>query len=411
MNRKRAESNVDWIIAFSLFFFYIVWFFIFVKPIFFADQNPDFLTNVKNGFLADTTWKVYRYPVQVVSTFTENHAPLFATYDLGLNSSFLFLHNHSFLLDTGRIFFIGDVSNGKNYFFLMASNETYTPAYEASDLYASSTTLSAMGMRSSFQNGLLTNAEYRGKVLLNKLQTTFNGETLQNTSTFVRSTTVARIGVTRDELTVNNYGFAFNPIIYTFIQPNSKTHTVQLTADLTKFGSFLTDPATSKSLAYPANCETYESNMASFFDNDTIAFLFDRRVNMSVCPKNTSLQVTFSYAIQNESLYKIVFFNGSTKNYSLFTTQPNAIIKTGEPIFGISFINLLNLKSYSYDALKQRWGADNFEIIGKNTTVTFIDIGTNPPEGINIIAQERNYFLVDKYGFVSNFTLVLRGWK
>ncbi len=411
MVTKRAESNVDWIIAFSLFFFYIVWFFIFVRPVFFTNQNPDFLTNVKNGFLADTSWKVERHPIQVTSPFTEGHAPLFAQYDLGLNSSYLFLHNHSFLLDNGRLFFIGDLLNGKNYFFLMTSNESYTPAYESSDLYASITTLSAMSMRASFQNGLLTNAEYRGKILLTDLKTTFNLGTLQNTSTFVQSGTVARIGVTRDELSVNSYGFAFNPAVYTFIEPKSKPYTVTHTADLVKFGSFLTDPAVSKSLAYPASCETYESNMASFFDNDTIAFIFDRRVNMSICPKNTSLQVQFSYAIQNESLYKIVFFNGSAKNYSLFTTQPSATIKTGEPIFGISFVNLINLKSYSYAALQQRWSVNNFEVIGKNNSVTFIDIGASPPEHVNVIAQERNYFLVDKYGAVSNFTLILRGWR
>lgn len=410
MGAKRAESNIDWIIAFSLFFFYVVWFFLFVKPTFFEDAKPDFLTNVEQGFLNDVTWKVYTYPVVVQAQITEANVPLFVSYDLGRNVSNIFLQNHSFLVDNEKLFFVGNVRQGMNRFFLLFSNETYAQAPQLSDLFANSETLSTNSLKASFSRGLVQSIDFRGKQRVQSVTLTFNGGTLQNTSTVVKEGTVARIGVARDELSVFTYAFSQNPLLFMFIQPSNKQYVVQMDMHLDKYASYTPDASTKRGLVYPSSCESFQNNVASFSDNDTIAFLFDRMVNISVCPKNTTLNVLFRFTITNETLVKIVFVNGTNTTYTKYFS-PTVSIKTAEPTSGISLSNLLALQGNTYAALKERWAADNFEIITKNTTHMMATFGTTPPEGIDVIARQQTFFLLDKFTNVQNLTVIMRGWR
>src|SRR3989344_6451995 len=222
MGEKKAESNIDWIIAFSLFFFYVVWFILFVKPTFYEDAKPNFLTSVEQGFVNDVFWKVYTYPIRVTAQMTDTNVPLFVPFDIGRNVTNIFLQNHSFLVDNGKLFFVGNVLAGTNYFFLLFSNESYSPAPQISDLFANSQTLSTTGFRAELPEGVLNTIQYRNKVRMQSMRLTFNDGTLQNTSTFVKEDTVARIGLSRDELSVFTYAFSQNPLVFMFIQPSNK---------------------------------------------------------------------------------------------------------------------------------------------------------------------------------------------
>ncbi|MCK5630243.1 MAG: hypothetical protein KAI26_06505, partial [Nanoarchaeota archaeon] len=170
MWNKRGLNQIDWVISLAIFILYISWFFLLIRPYYFPIEEDPEIELLEDAFVDDIIWTIYKTPLVVFSDIHITYEPVEVNFSLELEeSSFAFADNRYFTLFENNLYFLADLKNSSNLFWLVNSDETYEKPNIHTDLYATDYSASVSSMRATYHDGLLKKAYYKGDLVIDEL--------------------------------------------------------------------------------------------------------------------------------------------------------------------------------------------------------------------------------------------------
>lgn len=407
MLQKRADTQVDWAISLGLFLLYLAWFFIFVRPLYSQELKPANVDLLKEKFVENASWIVNRYPIIVNSNFSFPYEPIVVDFDFGFNKTNAFIKQKSFFIGDGKLFFINNITNNSNKFYLLNSEERYESFNEVSDLTATEDLAITSNMNVNFENATIIDVNFEG-TKINSFKIFGNGIELNvNNTNFTQEQTIARYKIIGQTLNHSSYIFAKNSRIYGLINA-IQNHNIKIEINLDDYENYFSNDVFRGAVPYPDGCENFEEKIIDFYTNSSnLLFVFDKNVNISFCAKNTSIDVKFEFGSANETLYKIIFFKGDYTDSLKYKEGYESYFGVNERILGFSETRLLAINATPYERLKNEFGVGDFRVVVNELNLSY---GANPTENANIYANEFDGFLLNKFADVKKITISLVAW-
>ncbi len=421
---KKASSPVDWIMSLGIFLIYLAWFFIYVRPLVSPPVEMGSLLQVMGDrFEANTTWSIDTVPLAVFSNISGIDEPVIADFEMGWNETgFAFSDNRTFFLDSRKLFFLQNITRGKSVFELVHSGEGYSqPTARQLDLAATkdSVSIGKAAMKADFVDSVLTSAVYRDSYRIQGFNLTMNSVALViENSSFTSTPIVAKYGIQTQLLNHSSYVFAENPRIYSIIslnRPLEQQQNFSVTAIISNSTSYYADTG-SGAISFNGSCRDLLTGYLDLSDGIAgFTFIFRESANISLCAGNSTLKVTASFILKNETRYEIIMhegsYNSTLKYKSPYTTRLGAI----ERQEGISERLLSSLNRTNYSAVKTSWGFPpsrelSFTVVNESNSEVYRYEPVAADRFANIFVREIKGYLLDQYGGRQRVTVRLRAW-
>ncbi|MBI2574708.1 hypothetical protein HYV82_02375 [Candidatus Woesearchaeota archaeon] len=421
---RKASSPVDWIMSLGIFLIYIAWFFIYVRPLVSPPVEMGSLLEVMGGsFEANTTWSVDTVPLVVFSNISGIEEPVIADFEPGWNETgFAFSDNRTFFFDSRKIFFLNNITPGKSVFELAHSGESYSqPTAAQRDLAAAKDSVSVgrASMKADFVNSVLASAVYRDSYRIQGFNLTINSVALViENSSFTSTPIVAKYGIQTQLLNHSSYVFAENPGIYSFVwlnKPFEQQQNFSISAVISNSTTYYADTG-SGAISFNGSCKDLLTGYLDLSDGIAgFTFIFRENANISLCTKNSTLKVTASFILKNETRYDIIMhqgsYNSTLKYKSPYTARLGAIDRQS----GISSRLLASLNSTNYSAVKANWGFPPsrelaFTVVNESNSEIYRYEPVAADRFANIFVREIKSHLLDQYGRRQRVTVRLKAW-
>ena len=405
---KRGDSQVDWAISLGIFLLYLAWFFIFIRPSLVQEQIPNLVSLVRDNFERDAFWTVERVPIIVTSERNLTKEPIIVNISSKYSESNSFMQNQAFIINNGRLFFIGDV-NFSSIFYLISSNETYTMFNQITDLTATEQQTTVTDFSADFENFALKSAFFFGTKIRDSMFTIEGQAINTSNSSFSNKKIAAQYSIKTQALNLTTYIFAYNPRIYLFFSTNKN---IFQRFELDRYEGYFFDNADNGNIHYPEACYEKNTTQLLFHDNSSnLLFLFDREVSFDFCSQNTSIELEINF--DNSAEERIIFFRGDYLNYTSYIDSYEADVGVKEELNLPSLTGIQALSLANYNDLKNRWGVQDFRIFVTNISNEELisTIGTSPYEKATVYAEETRSFLLDKFGELEDIKISFQSWR
>lgn len=406
--RKKALSQVDWVISLSIFLIYLALFFIFVKPLIVPSRNSDSLMDkLEDKFLDNTQTTVERVRIFVTQEVSSPYDFIIANFTYATwNTSNMVASTDYFAVDEGKVFFLLNTTQTKKaaIFHPLVKHKTHSQP----TLIADQTRAEFESFKATFDRELIDKIVYRGLPRVFNIKYLRDGSALNPGGTFTRTDVFAKYKV-RDHINHSIYIPASNSQVYVFLlTDDSRSHNMTFSAGVYNFTKYFVDQSRRGTISYPSvqTCDEFTTRFIDFNDGETgIAFLSEPASTMRFCRNATALTFALTVGVSNmSSSYALFAHEGDhtvVKNYPI--TPINGV---REQLVGVSDAKISDLKLYDYAQLKQKLGfpaerdfnitvlsplvnatfgraqTRNIDAYGRKTAVTFaLDRNLNTPTG------------------------------
>lgn len=416
MKQKRGINQVDWAISLGIFLVYLAWFFLFVKPLVAPRALAALTPTIKDSFDDYTEWTVQKVPVIVLSNITGNMEPIIVNMSNHNKSHLSFTNKRYYVIDYDKVFFLGNLTEGGNIFWMVNSSLTYTKETPVTDLISTSTYASTPDFRANFVNGLLASLQYKTKSRIKSFDFLVNDASINKSSnSYSNEKIFAKYGVSAD---VNNtfYVFSNNKKVYGYFKPKQPTSSeIKLSFSLDNYTNYYANEYYKRTFDYSKrSCDDFDSNFVNFYDSsDSITIVTDVHASMEVCNTNDTISFNAVMNLTGDHWYKIIL---SDDNYLATLTYAKdyfAQFGFAEEIDGISSAKLDELKGQPYTTMKRSWDVtdnNNFKITVTNSTSNLLTYGDVPYAAANVFVEEYNMWLVDEYTNEEKVKVNIQTW-
>ncbi len=419
---KKGAVEVDWIVSIGIFIIYLSFFFFYITPL--TKEQPDIseslLHNIEENLRANSTWHVLKVPVFINSNLSSTE-PVIAPFLFDW-ANISFSDNTTFYLQDGKLIFKEFLREGKNLKWVVSSGESYPQAESLEELAPTqgSVTMDSLRFKAEF-DGILTSALHFEKQRLSNLSLKLDGSQISAESAAKEhnfTSFAAKYRLSAGTLNHTTFVVGGFSRLYNYVSPRqgNEPHNLTIVASLHNYTSYFVDASYQGSINYTAGaCSGKFSNYIDFYDGIAgITFITEDTSNMSFCAGNSSLSLSITMALANETRYDILFHSGDyteTLNY----THPYTV-RTGlaENLSGISFSLIKTINGSNYANLKRAWNFPqsrdfSFEMLN-GSNAPLVNYSPKSPGLVNIFTKEFRESLLDKYGSKTKYTLKVRGW-
>ncbi|GEM_PF-2445042 len=421
---RKASSPVDWIMSLGIFLIYIAWFFIYVTPLISPPVEMGSLLEVmEDRFEANTTWSMDTVPLFVLSNISGIDEPVIADFEPGWNETgFAFSDNRTFFFDSRKLFFLHNMTPGKSVFELVHSGESYRqPTAAQRDLAATkdSVSIGKSAMKADFVDSVLASAVYRDSYRIQGFNLTMNSVALAlENGSFTSTPIVAEYSIQTQLVNHSSYVFAENPRIYSFIwlnKPFEQQQNFSISAVISNSTSYYADTG-GGAISFNGSCRDLLTRYLDLSDGIAgFTFIFRDEANISLCAKNSTLKVTASFILRNETRYDIIMHQGSYNNTLRYKAPYTARLGAIDKQSGISARMLAELNRTDYSTIKTSWGFPpsrelSFTVVNESNREIYRYEPVAADNFANIFVREIKSHLLDQYGGRQRVIVRLRAW-
>jgi len=423
--KKKGVNQIDWVLSLTIFLLYLLWFFVFVRPMFEPEEElSPLLSIVYDGFKDDTSWQMKKVPVFIWSNVTEDYYPIILNMSYPwVSENFSFDDNDYFFFSENRVMFLKNLSNGTNVVWLVNSDDNYTRPNPVFDIDSEivSASIGSKEFRAEYVEGLLYKIRYKNITSIKSSELYMNNIAVpKENNSYNSSNILAKYQIQVANYNVTSYVFAENTVVHNYIDLDSTyslEQTVRLSFSLYTYPWYYANNERHGLINYSSNsCSNATSSYFDFYGNDGISFLFDRDVEFSICYDNsTRLGMNITFTLMNNTRYRVMAHQGSYTSTTGYLNDYTYDFGAIETITGRSMSKLTTINATSYSTLKFKWGFPDerdFSFLVKNASGTEIfnyDEET-PPLLKNVYVNEQKDNLINKYGNMDNITIVVRSW-
>ena len=335
MWNKRGINQIDWVISLAIFILYISWFFLLIRPYYFPIEEDPEIELLEDAFVDDIIWTIYKTPLVVFSDIHITYEPVEVNFSLGLEEGhFAFADNRYFTLFENNLYFLADLKNSSNLFWLVNSDEAYEKPNIHTDLYATDYSASVSSMRATYHDGLLKKAYYKGDLVIDELALLRHDVPVDvdNSSFFSSKIMAVHSADTAAGFNHSSTVFGYNTRIYNKIKLDQfiDKRTVELNMKLRGYPDYYADNVNFGNIL-SGECASFNAKNLFFYNDDnTMLFAFENETEIDFCyTAENKIELNITIRVEKEAEYQIYF-------------EPFAIIQNGdfsEEWKGWSFVN------------------------------------------------------------------------
>ena len=372
MWNKRGMNQIDWAISLAIFILYISWFFLLIRPYYLPDANIPLMHSLEEELMDDIIWKVNRTPLIIFSDIEASYEPAAVNFSLALDkSNFAFSDNRYFTLVEDSLYFLADLKEGANLFWLVSSDKTYEEPNVQTDLIAANYSASVSGMRSNYYDGLLHRVYYKGGAAINNFEVMRQNIPVEvNSSSFFSSKIMAvHSADTNAGFNHSSFVFGHNSRIYNKIKldPFIDQRRVMLNMKITGYPKYYADNLNFGEIKYPDQCADFDKQWIFFYnDEDVLYLILEDESEIRLCySDDNETELNIEIDIERETEYRIYFEPFANKTQGFNFTEIMSRLHFGdyesyfgmpEEIEGISEEKMDIIQNISYLRLKSEWG-------------------------------------------------------
>ncbi len=420
--KKRGTTHVDWTISLAFFLMYIIWFFFFVRPNFFPDETQlSLIRHIETNFKSDYTWTINKLPLMIRTNVSNSHEPIIADFPYPWSPEKTFVPGiGEFILDNGKIIFLGNVKTGTNLFWMLNSMENYTSYSYLKTLNANQDSAASGLLKVVFNNNIYTEIYYNDAIRVNQTSIRINNEALdiRNNYTDIRDS----LAIYRTETIAANhtsYVFAENSFLYNYFNLNRLgNYYASIVMSLHRYTDYFSSNLYYGNINYSnPGCTQFYGDRITFYDANGVTFLFSNITSIRFCYDNNIINLNISFPLKSETFYKLFFHEGN------FTSiEPNRYEYYFGSVERQKGLYLEKIKNIDYEDLRRRWKipmTKEFKITVWNTTYidltkranyTLAEIGFLRGTTKDVTASEWNDFIVSKYGKLEEAVVNIKTW-
>jgi hypothetical protein len=411
---KKALSHVDWVMSLAVFLMYLVWFFVFVKPMIGPSQDMEVLLNIleegsENYFFQD----VQRIQVKITESYTNEYEPIIINFDESWTSANIAHTADHFVIDEGKMFFLANTTNASTFkIYYPLGVLTFSPELSIS---ADEESARVRDFSAFFENYLLDYIFFDGSKKLFDLGVEVDEEALDEGGIFENNTFLVQYKREANGINISSYLFAENSRICTFIESDDyRNHSIVIDFAAYNYTNYYFTPLSNGRLSYSSqSCRYYESDFLDLYDsNSGLLITFDKNISMRLCTNETNSAVRLEFELYSgtENEFNIMLHYGDYKEVKEYPLQP--ITGVTETLTTISTEKAAWLKNRNYDYLKQIFNYPkdrDFNITLTSDTLT-TSYGVTPPEVVDVYARKIEGFIIGNDYTTEKATLALTVW-
>lgn len=423
---KKGLTQIDWVVSFAIFFAYLVWFFIYIRPTLAPEKSTDaLLSEIKDNLVNDASWTVDIVPLLVKSNLTLYDEPVIAKFPFSWGyENTGFNDNKDFYMSEGKIFLIANLTNtSQNMLWIAHSSENYTRQNFSRNFFATrdSLVIDSKQFSASFESSLLSRITFNGNLRLTRFNLSYDGNSILskdfNATDFNSTPIIAKYSAKTDAFNNSMYVFAENSRIYGFAYSNTfMSHNYTITATLKNYTDYYATENSRGKISINDSCINFSGNYVDLYDSkDGITFITRDLSNGSICGSNTSIILSLTFPLKNESSYTIMMHGGDYRNTTKFANYIKERTGVVEQLKGISLRLINGINKTSYSGLKSNWSYPsdkNFAFFLKNASNSDAAVyqPAAPPDTSNVHVIKFDIYTLDKLGNKKKHTLLIRGW-
>ncbi len=401
---KRGDSQVDWVIAASIFVIFLSYFFLLAKPLFTTDEKDGgTIALLEESLKKDLLWKVDLIPLLGKSDKGYTLYPLRAKLPSGTINAALSDNTTSYI-DRGYFFAVKPLS-GRSVTYVASSNSTYEERYGNFGLLASAGNVTSYDLNVALESNIVSKANHKGVERISSFRMFADGRrVLPEISGFSDRKLLSRHHIKFGYLNSTTYIYAGAPIIDQRIDTD---YSASVNARFEGYYMFYADSALNGNTTGCFYRDT-DSLILRSLDSGVLIRL-DERAPISFCMNpDLSVDVNISVERKKEFWIRYAFFTG---NLTEGLAQRNITTFFGIPktVEGVSSEKLALLNMSSYSLLKKEWNypaGRDFRIIVLNSST---EIGGSIPD-TDIRAKEIATYSLDRFGNRRDLKVSVQTW-
>jgi len=401
---KKALSHVDWAMSLSIFLLYLAWFFILVKPLLAPSQTMDVLTDILEDGVEDALFRdVERVRVIMPGNLDNGYEPIIIPFIYDWSISDIAHSEEYFVIDDGRMFFLGNVSEGDE--FRMYHPHTALITATPRTIIASDDRAWVGSFSAHFDSFLLDRIQFLGTDRLFDFTVEVDELELEQAGELESFTIMAKYTMMDDYINFSSYVFAENSRVYSYMRPaDYRNHSVVIDFTTYNYTSFHFNPSDQGDLDYgiAPSCRFYKSNFLDLYSADSgILVTFDDNISMRLCTNETNVQVRleFDLTTEGDSNLNIFLHDGDVDEVIDYPVDP--IVGTTETLNTVSSKEVSRIRGKDYAFLKQlfNYPTDRDFNVTVESEVINATFGRAQPEVVDIYAKQLDgYILGEDYG-------------
>ncbi len=420
--RKKGAIEVDWIVSIGIFLVYLAFFFFYLTPLTSEQQDvsDSLLHNIEENLRANATWHVQRVPVFINSNLSSTEpviAPFFFSW-----ANMSFSDNTTFYLQENKLIFKEALRRGKNLKWVVSSGDSYPQTDSLEDLSpeSSSVTIDSSRFRAEF-DGLVTSAVHFDKQRISNLSLKLDGIAVSTESAkkeYNSTALAAKYKLSSPTLNHTTFVVGGFPRLYSYASPkqNLEPHNLTVFSTLHNYTSYFIDATYSGAINYTEkNCVSRPSNYVDFYDSLAgLTFISEDASSISFCTENSSLELSITMPLGNETRYDIIFHTGDYNSTLKYIYPYSVMTGLAENLSGISMALMTRLNESDYPNLKKAWNFPqsrdfSFELLN-GTSFPLVNYSPKSPGFVNIFTKQFDEVLLEKYGSKTKYRLRVKGW-
>ncbi|MFH1182260.1 MAG: hypothetical protein V1702_04835 [Candidatus Woesearchaeota archaeon] len=420
MGKKRASSQIDWIISLAIFLLYLAWFFVYVRNLVQPSQSIDtLLSDMRDAFVRNSTWSVSLMPL-FVRTNMSGTEPIITDFNLGWKN-FSFSDNAYFELRSNKLFFIKNLISGVNTYYLAQSDDSYSLPETSFELDASAdiATMNSEAFTAEIENSLISKIGYDGSTGLTSLQISLNSEPVDPLSAVKKTNITSMLAEYRFETqSFNQSAFIISgfPRVISYVWLSNAQNNVTISMTLANYTHYYVAEDDAGGIAYNSSiCRTRETRYMDFYNAyNGVTIITSDIAKIRNCQDEDGLQVTLEIPAKNETRYDLIFHEGGYNSTIKYISNYAAEFGMAQNLTGISLDAVGRINSTDYGVLKTQWQYPekrdfNF-ILSNSTDATIYDYSPVSPGNENVFAMQEKLYALDKNGNRELYKLRLLGW-
>ena len=412
---KKALSHVDWAMSLAVFLLYLAWFFILVKPVFDPSQNLDVLLDVLEDGVEDYVQQdVERVQVYVPGDFENEYEPIMIPFDYGWDTSDIALTADYFVVDEGKMFFLGNLSETDRFMIYYPHDALVSRPVSA--VFADEDSARSGSFTANFDDYLVESVYFMGEERLSDFAVEVDGTEIDDEGIFEESTLLAKYKRTGDYINLSSYVFAENSILQSYISSvDHRNHSVQVDIAVYNYTYFYFDPVDKGDVDYgiSPSCRYYNGDFLDLYDSSSgLLITFGRNITFRLCSNETNVLVRLEFDISagDEDELVMMFHEGGVDSVLDYPVRP--IVGVTEVLNTISSSKVAMLNNRNYDYLKQLFNypdARDFNVTITSDVVS-ATCGTAQPLVEDVYARNLEGFVLDDSYGQERVNMVLTVW-
>ncbi|MEM3374084.1 MAG: hypothetical protein QXE31_02570 [Candidatus Woesearchaeota archaeon] len=386
-SKKRAVSQLDWVMSLALFLLYLAWFFSFILPNLNFQKNKN--TNLyilKENFITDFSYITTKTPLFIISNKTFNNKPIIIdfpySYNLFSEEDIIFYENKLLLLTNITqkkiINFYENLNISKNNNFYNIQSDEEKTSVNNMVVYFSNSLPKKIIYK---QNSKILDINYK----INSIS--FNPSNFSHEKDLFLSSYKAKTG----NINFSTLIFSDNHEIYFLItNPETEKYELELDLDLDNYASYYSDNLHFGNFSYSSEKQyiRFFSDKITLYNNNDKLTLFIENSQFNITNFNDTLKINIKTEINN-SLFKISFDSDPFNPLDINK-------KDYDYSFGIkeieSFILLDKNENSNYTFYKNKIDFDFYiSIYNETNSEIFYELGINNPKKRQVYAETESY--------------------